>query len=225
MDELIPVYLELGKKKVFAGALDWPGWCRLAKDEAGALQALVEYGPRYAEALKSKRLGFHAPKEAAALSVVERLPGTGTTDFGAPDARPAADAEPLDAADLPRLRAILDACWAKFEAVAKGAAGKELRKGPRGGGRDVDGIVAHVVGAERAYLSSLGWKIPKDEPGALGLVHQAALDALAQAAAGALPERGPRGGALWPARYYARRSAWHILDHAWEIEDKVIRDQ
>jgi len=24
----------------------------------------------------------------------------------------------------------------------------------------------------------------------------------------------------WPARYAIRRIAWHVLDHAWEIEDK-----
>jgi hypothetical protein len=38
---------------------------------------------------------------------------------------------------------------------------------------------------------------------------------------GELAERGPRGGIRWPARYYVRRAAWHVLDHAWEIEDRL----
>jgi hypothetical protein len=28
------------------------------------------------------------------------------------------------------------------------------------------------------------------------------------------------GEKRWPPRYVARRMAWHLLDHAWEIEDR-----
>ena len=79
------VYLEVGNRRTFAAALEWPGWCRSGRDEAAALQALFAYGPRYARVLRPARLGFQAPKPAAALVVAERLTGNATTDFGAPD--------------------------------------------------------------------------------------------------------------------------------------------
>src|SRR5256885_4158060 len=28
---------------------------------------------------------------------------------------------------------------------------------------------------------------------------------------------------LWTPRFFVRRAAWHVLDHAWEIEDRAIR--
>ena len=81
----IEVYLEIGQTRTFAGAPDWPGWCRSGRDEAAALQALCDYGPRYARALQTTRLPFRAPSEASAFVVVERLTGNATTNFGAPD--------------------------------------------------------------------------------------------------------------------------------------------
>ena len=92
----IPVYLEVGSKRTFAGALDWPGWCRSGRDEASALQALVDYGPRYAAAIRSARLGFKAPADVSAFTVMERLNGDTTTDFGAPACIPDGDAAPVD---------------------------------------------------------------------------------------------------------------------------------
>jgi hypothetical protein len=88
------VYLEVGDKRVFAGAIDWPAWARSGRDEDAALEALFAYARRYARALKGTRLGFEVPEDPSALRVVERLPGTATTDFGAPDVPPSADAEP-----------------------------------------------------------------------------------------------------------------------------------
>src|SRR5689334_19708196 len=81
----IALYFEIGKKRVFAGAVEWPGWCRSGRDSGAALRALLEYGPRYAEVLREAGLGFQAPTDIRAFAVVERLPGTTTTDFGAPD--------------------------------------------------------------------------------------------------------------------------------------------
>ena len=40
------VYLEVGSRRTFAAAIDWPGWCRMGPDEATALQTLLDYGPR-----------------------------------------------------------------------------------------------------------------------------------------------------------------------------------
>jgi hypothetical protein len=92
----IDVYLEIGKKRTFAGAIDWPGWCRIGRDEGSALQALVDYGPRYARILSATPLGFQAPADASALAVVERLEGNATTDFGAPAVAPSSDTRPVD---------------------------------------------------------------------------------------------------------------------------------
>ena len=131
----IEVYLEVGQKRTFTGALDWPGWARVGRDADAALQALCDSGPRYAEALRGARLGFHAPADVSAFTVVERLEGNTTTDFGAPDAIPAADTAPLDAAGLRRCATLLRAAWGAFDAAVTAATDKELRLGPRGGGR------------------------------------------------------------------------------------------
>ena len=222
---IIDVYLEVGEKRTFAGAIDWPGWCRIGRDEESALRALFDYGPRYARVLRAARLGFQAPADVSAFRVVERLKGNSTTDFGAPDIAPSADKKPVQDADIKRFQAIFKACWRAFDAATKAAEGKELRKGPRGGGRDVERMIEHVLGADEAYVGRLAWKVEKskeDDPAKeQNRIRQAILDALAAAARGELPTRGPRGGVLWTPRYFVRRSAWHVLDHAWEIEDRV----
>jgi hypothetical protein len=222
----IEVFVEAGKTRTFAGAVEWPGWCRSGRDEAAALQALLDYGPRYAKAVRSTRLGFEPPAEVAAFAVAERLPGTTTTDFGAPEATLASDARPVPLAELRRLIALLRASWKTLDAAAEAALGSELRKGPRGGGRELQQIVEHVRMAEEAYLGRLGGKPAAPAPGldpalALRESRKAVLRALEHSANGELPARGPRGGLRWTARYFARRAAWHVLDHAWEIEDRA----
>ena len=108
----------------------------------------------------------------------------------------------------------------------RAASGKALRKGPRGGGRDLEAIVQHVRGAEVGYLARLAWKLEKreaeDPREELDRTRQAVLNALAVAARGEVPARGPRGGVIWTPRYFVRRVAWHVLDHAWEIADRVV---
>ncbi|HKZ82673.1 MAG TPA: DinB family protein [Anaerolineae bacterium] len=221
----IDVYLEIGKKRTFAGVIDWPGWSRSGRDEGSALQALFEYGPRYARVLRAARLGFRAPADASAFAVIERLEGNTTTDFGAPGVAPSSDADPVDEVELRRFQALLKACWRAFDAAARAAIGKELRKGPRGGGRDLEGIVQHVLGGDAGYLTRLGWKLKLGDGDELDeelrRTRQAILEALASTARGEHPARGPRGGVRWTPRYFVRRVAWHVLDHAWEIEDRV----
>jgi hypothetical protein len=222
----IDVYLEMGAKKTFAGAIDWPGWSRSGRDEDSALQALLDYGPRYAAAVEDAGLGFRTPADVSAFFVAERLEGNSTTDFGAPGISPSADSAPVDEADLERIQKLLVACWRAFDDAAAAAEGRELRKGPRGGGRDLEKIVGHVLGADQAYLAKLGWKLRIDEGAELEAELQRCreeiLAALPAAARGELPERGPRGGSRWTPRYFVRRVAWHVLDHAWEIEDRII---
>ena len=224
--ENIPIYLEIGKKRIVAGALEWPGWCRIGRDEVGAIQALLEYGPRYGRVLAAAGIAFEAPADTDAFDVVERLEGSASTDFGVADAVPSRDAAPFGEDDLRHYEALLPAYWEAFDRAVEAATGKELRKGPRGGGRELEKIMEHVLGAQASYLRMLAWKHKVDsdaEPGEeLKRIRPAILEALAVAARGELPEAGPRGGTIWLPRYFIRRSVWHLLDHAWEIEDRIV---
>jgi hypothetical protein len=221
----IEVYLEIGKTRTFAVALDWPGWCRSGRDEASALQALYDYGPRYARVLQRTRLRFHVPSEASALEVVERLKGNAITDFGAPDLALDRDTKPIEPTELERWQKVLKACWRTFDKAVSSASGQSLSKGPRGGGRALTKIIEHVRDVDASYLSNLGGKLKlssEDEPSqALVQIREAILTTLIAAANGEVPARGPRGGVRWSPRYFVRRLAWHELDHAWEIEDRA----
>jgi hypothetical protein len=216
----LAAYLEVGRKRAFAGALDWPGWCRSGRGEDAALEALVAYGPRYAPVVGGLRPPFAAPSGVGGLEVVERLAGDATTDFGAPSIAPAPDAGAISQADAERLSAILRACWSALDRAVAAADGRELAKGPRGGGRSVDKIVEHVVGAEAGYLSRLGRPFAAQPDAGIEAVAEAALRELEAAIRDGVPP-SQRGGRRWTVRYFVRRSAWHLLDHAWEIEDRT----
>jgi hypothetical protein len=222
----IKVFAEIGKKRVFVGAVDWPGWCRSGRDENTALQALIDYGPRYAQVLQSREIEFQVLTDESDLIVTERHDGNATTDFGAPAIMLDADREPIDRMEFERLQTLLLACWQAFDSAVRRAEGRELRKGPRGGGRDLEKVLYHVLEADQGYLARLAWKHKreggKDPVEELSRTRQAILNALEAAINGDLPEQGPRGGIIWPARYFIRRVAWHVLDHAWEIDDRIL---
>jgi hypothetical protein len=218
------VVIEVAPKRAFASALDWPGWSRGAKTPDEALEALVAYGPRYATVAQRAEVAFLPPEDAAALDVVERLKGGSGTEFGVPSSSAKAESDPLKPAGRKRLIGLLEATWAVFDAAARKAVGVELTKGPRGGGRDLDKIIGHVREAEVAYLGQLGSRPPaeadEDPNRPMALLRTAFLAALEDAAAGR-PFANPRNTKRpWGVRYTIRRSAWHVLDHAWEIEDR-----
>jgi hypothetical protein len=206
------VYLEVGKRRVFASAADWPGWARAGKDETAALEALAAAAPRYAVVAKAARVAF-AP--AAGFVVVERLPGDATTDFGAPGAIAAAESKRLTKKEAGRLSALMAATWTVLDRVVEKAPAS-LRKGPRGGGRDRDAIFVHVLAAETMYARKLGLRLnePIASDAAAVREHRNAIVAGLRAGTKGVTEKG------WPARYVARRAAWHVTDHAWEIEDR-----
>ena len=209
------VYLEIGPKRVFACALDWPGWCRIGRSDEHALETLMHYTPRYRVIAERAGLDF----EPGEPEVVERVAGSATTDFGAPGAVPEADAEPLDAPGALRQVALVQAAWSVFDQVAA-ASPAELRKGPRGGGRDRDKMIAHMVEAERSYARLIGVRhrpFEVDDRAALAAMRDDIVAALGGPSDGApLRDRG------WPSRYAARRVTWHVLDHLWEMEDRRV---
>jgi hypothetical protein len=213
----IPVYLELGRKKIFAASLAWPGWCRSGSTEEAALDALAAYAPRYAEVAENAGLPF--PIDARPrFDVIERIAGNATTDFGAPDRVVEADHEAVTPAIARRLATLVEAAWAVFDGISAQASA-ELRKGPRGGGRDRDKMIDHVLGAEAGYARMIG---VKHRQPALG--DQAAIMALRDdllAVLGAPNDGSPPREKGWPTRYAARRIAWHVLDHAWEMQDRA----
>ncbi len=194
------VYLEEGKSNVFAVSLDWPGWCRRAKTPVAAIEALDAYRERYASVLT-------VPFDAGTIKVIETLPGNVTTEFGAPNVIGPWDAETLAPKELDRRIAVLQDCWNYFDAVVD-AAPVTLRKGPRGGGRDREAIADHVREAERAYCSRAGFRVAPRTP----WDEQRDVVVTTLRATATHPK--------WPSAYALRRCAWHVLDHAWEIEDR-----
>jgi hypothetical protein len=224
----IPVYLEVGSKRTLAGALDWPGWSRSGKDATSALEAMLSYGLRYAAAMRLAKVPFQAPLGVSSFQVVQELAGDTTTDFVAPGCIPSVDLAPVSDAELQRLQTILKGCWHAFDEAIKEAEGKKLKVGPRGGGRDRQKIIEHVLGANLAYLSRLVIKAHLTEGAPLERqrmeCREAILKGMIAAAHGNLPSRGPRGSMHWPLRYFVRRTAWHVLDHAWETEDRTDFD-
>ncbi len=219
MPPAVPVYLEAGPTRVFACSVDWPGWCRRAKTDEEALDALATYAPRYA--VVAKRAGLRFPAAAhLTFDVVEQIPWRGGkafsyVDFGSLGSAAQLDSEPLTAAQSKRLATLVEAAWAELDDVVAGAPA-QLRKGPRGGGRDRDAVFAHVVAAEIAYARKLGvrHKTPQDHDG-IAAERADLLNAIRDARAGA-----PATAKGWLPRYAARRIAWHVLDHAWEIQDR-----
>jgi len=196
---VLRVYLENGPKWTFACALDWPGWCRRGKGDEPAVEELLSYAARYAAAVG-------ALDATGDPTIVGRVTGNATTDFGAPAVATEWDLETLDGAELDRQLRLLTQTWNYFDTVVTNAPAS-LRKGPRGGGRDRDDVRRHVIEAERGYAPKAGARIPPRTP----WEQQRAMitDAFRR-----------REDGQWPARYVLRRMAWHVLDHAWEIEDR-----
>ncbi|MGH2381110.1 MAG: hypothetical protein ACRDG7_07800 [Candidatus Limnocylindria bacterium] len=211
------VALEVAPKRAFASALDWPGWSRGGKTEDAALGAFLAYAPRYAAVTRRAKVTFHPPATRRGIEIAERLMGGGGTEFGVPGAAAAFEDAPISKADLERLLALLRASWATLDAVATKATGVDLAKGPRGGGRNLDEILGHVREAEVAYLGKLG---ARATVASMAAVHEDFAGAVSARATGSPVANPNKARSLWSPRYAVRRAAWHVLDHAWEIEDR-----
>ena len=196
----VRVVIEVGKKRCFASAIDWPGWSRSGKTEADAIEHLAEYANRYANAVGAK-----LPKSPT-FEVVERVKGDATTDFGAPGTIAECQRDEPTKAERKKLAKLVNASWEFLGEVAD-TAPEVLTKGPRGGGRDTDAVVEHVENAEHAYARKLGVITRNNED-----VRASIITALETGTA--------EKPATWPPNYAAMRIAWHVLDHAWEIQDR-----
>jgi hypothetical protein len=216
----IAVAVEAAPKKAFATAVDWPGWSRSGKTPDLALEALAASAPRYAAVAELAGETFPSGVGAGDFELVEEAEGGSGTDFGVPSRVTDADRRPVSASDADRLRRLVAAAWTTFDRVAAQAPA-ELRKGPRGGGRDRDKMIGHVVEADDAYAREIGLRLKSTSVGdrpAIEAVRAAILEVI-----GAPSDGSPIAGRRWTARYAAGRIAWHSLDHAWEMEDRTER--
>jgi hypothetical protein len=219
MSEPVRVLLEQGKKRAVASAFDWPGWGRSAKTGEGALEVLAAYRPRFARVAELAGYG-DAFRATGDLVVVEDHPAGGMADFyGVSGATAAPEYEPMSEAECERKVALLQAAWAYFDEVAARVS-PELRLGPRGGGRDRDRIVRHTNGAEiDEHAKKVGVNTDLDartDPGRLRAHREAFVAAIRDYNARGAPAR------TWTVQFTLRRAAWHMLDHAWEMEDRDL---
>jgi hypothetical protein len=216
-DDAVRIGVESGARKTFVWVIDWPGWCRGAKTTAEAIDSIVEHGPRYAQVAREAGLALPELSTPDLLTAVAVTGGSGT-DFGVPSAITDDDRRPVSAEEAERLAALVEAAWTAFDRVVA-AAPAELRKGPRGGGRDRDKVAGHVDQSDQAYAGVMGIKVQapdRADASTLAAMRRPMLEVLRQPSDGS-----PIAGRKWPPRYAARRIAWHALDHAWEIEDRT----
>jgi hypothetical protein len=217
--------IERGPKgrKAVAYAVDWPGWSRGAKTPDAALATLEAYRGRYEPI--AAMAGLDAEFAAARpLEVVEDRVGTGSTDFwGISFAPSSLEQGPLSDAELERKLELLRACWAFFDGVAARVSA-EMRRGPRGGGRDRNRIYRHTIRTESEdFAKRVGLRIPEEAaltPAGLA-AHRESYVAAMRAYNGGEGKRM----VSWTLPFLIRHSAFHVLDHAWEMEDKDLSGQ
>jgi hypothetical protein len=223
MADHMRVMLEIGPKgrKVVAVAPDWPGLARGASTAEAAIERLRSYVPRYAPV--AKLAGVEAEfAPIADVTVIEDYPGTGSTDFwGISFAFSSIDQQAMSDEALERELTLMRACWAFFDTV-RSRVSAELRRGPRGGGRDRDQIARHTFGTELDWAKGIGVITSLDD-----MLTAAGVSAHREAYCNAIRELHSQGkmARKWPLRYMIRHTAFHTLDHAWEMEDKDLTAQ
>ncbi len=225
--EAFAVALELGpRRRVFAQAVDWIGWCRSGRDEARALAALLAYALRFA--VLAERVGLHlaVPAGAEAFVVRERVRGGAVTDFGALSCLFAGDLGPVDDSALDRLARLLAACWAAFD-DALAPVPEALRAVKPKTGRSPAAMRLHLLETDRMHLAAFGTAFRAPDPAAVDEQESATRTAILDGLGG-LPRGEPftprrRYGFAWTPLFAVRRAAWHALDHAWELEDRTAR--
>jgi hypothetical protein len=218
------VYIEKGRKKVLAGSVDWPGWVGMGESEAEALIALFEAADRYAAVMHAAQIDFNIPVSRHDFDLLETVNGGFATDFGGPHVSPHTDSTTVSEEDYMKLQSLLMACWQAFDAAVASSEGRDLLPPKAGVALDVYGIINHVIKNDQSDLERLGWAHrfrnypnPLDE---LRDIRESTLRAMTRATFGEIPQIGLTGE-IWTVRYFVRKLAWHTLDHAWEIEDRL----
>jgi len=222
MTDKLRVLLEIGTKgrRVVAAATDWPGLDRWGKTDDDALEKLAAYLPRYAGV--AQRAGMaDAVKSQHTIDVIERYTGSSSTDFwGIAHVPSDTEREVLSAADLDRRLDLLRAGWAYFDDVAARVS-EELRPGSRGGGWTRDEIIRHVhVNEPQQFTRKVEVRTPREvvlTPDGRAAHREATLDAIR-----AYNADGKIAGRTWPIQFLVRRIAHHVMDHAWEMEDRDL---
>jgi len=214
------VTLEIGPKgkKVVAVAPDWPGLERGAKTGEEAIERLRSYIPRYSQVAKLAEMDakFDTIKN---FDVVEQYPGTGSTDFwGISFAFSSIDKQGMSGDELERELTLMQACWAFFDDV-RSHVSAEMQRGPRGGGRDRAQIVRHTFANEQDWLKKLGVITPDE-----AMLTNEGMNAHREAYCNAIRafHSQSKMARNWPLRYLIRHTAYHTLDHAWEMEDRDL---
>jgi hypothetical protein len=209
------------EKKVAAFAIDWPGWSRGAKAPDAAVELLEAYRDRYRPI--ARIAGVEAEFDRAGpLEIVEDHVGVGSTDFWGISFAPSSfEQGPMPDDELERKLTLLQAAWRFFDEVAARVS-PEMLKGPRGGGRNRDEIVRHVVGNEQHDLAKKVGVLPAPEdlltPDGIRLHREAFVAAMSDHNAQGRMARGRN----WTIPLLLRHTAFHVLDHAWEMEDKDL---
>jgi hypothetical protein len=208
-------------KRVVAVAPDWPGLSRGATTAEAAIERLLAYRERYAPvaALAGMDAAFAPFAAADSVDVVETYPGTGSTDFwGISFAFSSFDQQAMSTEALERELKLMRAAWAFFDEV-RSRVSAELQKGPRGGGRDRDRIVRHILFNEHDWAKGLGVLTPQED-----LLTDEGLKAFRDAYCDGIRALHAEGklNRKWPLRYQIRHTAFHTLDHTWEMEDKDL---
>lgn len=164
-----------------------------------------------------------APPKADDVEVVERVEGGSGTEFGVPGVAARREDQAVTPDEMDRLLALLRGAWTSFDAAADATVGITLATGPRGGGRTLEKMTGHVLDAEVAYLGQLGSRAPArpdDAADAMAAVREAFVATLTARVRGEEVPNPRKTKRPWSPRYAVRRSAWHSLDHAWELEDR-----
>ena len=222
----MPVRLVLERgpkgKKAVAFAVDWPGWSRGSTTPELAVEALESYRERYRPVAAAAGMAAQFDAERRLKAIEDRV-GTGSTDFWGISFSPSAsEQDPMDAAELDRKIRLLQACWAYFDKVAARMSA-EMRKGPRGGGRERDQIIRHTIRTESEdFAKRVGLRISEGAaltPSGLRSHRTAYVKAMCAYNAGT----GKRMRS-WTLPFLIRHSAYHVMDHAWEMEDKDLSD-
>jgi len=211
-------------KRVVAVAPDWAGLERGAKTGEAAQERLRSYLPRYARI--AERAGMAAEFAIASgdtMDVVEEYPGTGSTDFwGISFGFSSIDRQDLSSAELEHQLTLMQACWAFFDDV-RSRVSAELQQGPRGGGRQRDQVIRHVVRTEQEdWAKKLGLRVPELPPGVLPTDQDLSAQRAAYCTAIRALHAEGKMARTWPLRYLIRHTAYHTLDHTWEMEDRDL---